>query len=232
VTSLLAGRPTVPTRAIFLRHGESVSNSHPELAALPAERGDRLTALGRNQSLAAADAMPAFGPTDLLSSTMGRARETAQLVGERLGLEVEELPYIHELRESRHYASMTAEEQKLRRWSAWMAEHGDDPDYSWQGGETFNEVRGRVRMLKERLEGEFEGRRPLVVGHGLFLRFFLFDTLLGDAFVPARVPALWYLRSVNCGISVFEQGERWHPADADTPGWTCVTWMTRPWDPP
>jgi ribonuclease H / adenosylcobalamin/alpha-ribazole phosphatase len=220
------------TRAIFVRHGESVSNAHPDLAALPQEEGDRLTELGRRQSLAAAEALAGFEPTVLLSSAMGRATETAALIGERLGLDVVELPYIHELRESRNYAAMRPEEQKLRRWSAWMAEHPDDPDYSWEGGESFNQVRARVRRLKEELEREFAAGRPLIVSHGLLLRFFLFDSLLGDAFGPAQVQRLWYVRSVNCGVSVFERGERWHPADHDTPGWTCVTWMARPWDPP
>jgi broad specificity phosphatase PhoE len=222
----------VNTRAILVRHGESVSNAHPELAALPVEEGDRLTELGRSQSAAAGDALAAFEPTVLLSSSMGRARETAQLIGERLGMEVRELDYVQELRESRNYARMRPEEQKLRRWSAWMSEHPDDPDFSWEGGESFNEVRGRVRRLKAELERDHAGARPLVVTHGLFLRFFLFDSLLGDEFAPAHTPRLWYLRSVNCGVNVFEHGERWHPADADTPGWTCVTWMARPWDPP
>ena len=89
---------------------------------------------------------------------MGRARETAELIGERLGMAVTELPYITELRESRNYATMSAEEQKLRRWSVWMAEHGEDPDFSWQGGESFDQVRGRVRRLKDELEREL--RRP------------------------------------------------------------------------
>lgn len=216
----------------MLRHGQSVSNAHPELAALPLEEGDRLTELGREQALAAAEGLAAFEPTALLSSPMGRARETADLVGERLGIEVGELPYISELRESRNYATMRPEEQKLRRWSAWMTEHGEDPDFSWQGGETFDQVRGRVRRLKDELERDHAGGRPLVVTHGIFLRFFLFDSLLGDEFVPAQAGRLWQVRSLNCGVSVFEQGERWHPADPDTPGWTCISWMARPWDPP
>jgi broad specificity phosphatase PhoE len=220
------------TRAIFVRHGESVSNAHPELAALPLDQGDRLTDLGRRQSLAAGEALRALEPTAVISSPMGRARETAELIGERLGMAVHEVPYISELRESRDYASMGATEQKLRRWSVWMAEHGDDPDFSWHGGETFEEMRGRVRRLKDELERQYTDQRPLIVTHGLFLRFFLFDSLLGDAFGPNLAGKLWYVRSVNCGVSVFEQGERWHPADAETPGWTCVSWMSRPWDPP
>jgi hypothetical protein len=37
---------------------------------------------------------------------------------------------------------------------------------------------------------------------------------------------------LNCGVSIFEHGERWHPVDAETPGWTCLSWMSRAWDPP
>ena len=220
------------TRAIFVRHGESVSNAHPERTTLPEAEGDRLTELGRRQSAAAAEALSGFEPTALLSSPMGRARETAELIGQRLRIEIEELPYAYELRESVEYETLRPEEQKLRRWSNWMSEHGDDPDYSWRGGESFNQVRARVRRLKEELQRRFQNGRPLVVSHGAFLRFFLFDSLLGDGFGPAQVQRLWQVRSVNCGVCVFEHGERWHPADAETPGWTCVTWMARPWDPP
>ena len=220
------------TRAIFVRHGQSVSNAHPERAALPLQEGDELTELGREQSKEAGMALRAYEPTALISSPMGRARQTAELIGEQLGMEVGELPYISELRESRNYATLSPEEQKLRRWSTWMVEHGDDSDFSWQGGESFDQVRGRVRRLKDELERDHGAGRPVVVTHGLFLRFFLFDSLLGDDFGPAQADRLWYVRSVNCGVSVFEHGERWHPADADTSGWTCVSWMARPWDPP
>ena len=216
----------------MVRHGESVSNADPEMASLPLEEGDRLTERGREQARLAGEALAGLEPTALLSSTMGRAIETAEIIAETIGLPIVEIPYITELRESRDYDSMSAEEQKLRRWSVWMREHGDDPDFSWHGGESFEQVRGRVRRLKDELESEHEGGRPLVVTHGIFLRFFLFDSLLGDAFGPDQAEQLWNLRTLNCGVSIFEHGERWHPVDAETPGWTCLSWMSRAWDPP
>jgi probable phosphoglycerate mutase len=221
----------VSLRAIFVRHGESVSNAHPSAAAIPAEQGDRLTEHGRRQALAAGRALQAYAPSEILTSPMRRARETAEAINRTLNLPVTELPYIHELGESRDYASFTPEEQKLRRWSAWMAAHADDPGYSWEGGESFNDVRGRVRRLKQELERRPPPAQPVVVSHGLFLRFFLFDSLLADEFKPALVERMWFVRSLNGGISLFEHGERWHPVDADTPGWTCISWMSRPWDP-
>jgi broad specificity phosphatase PhoE len=169
--------------------------------------------------------------TKLLHSPLRRAAETSEPIGEELGLEPIELDYVHELRESVGYGKLDAEEQRLHRWSERMYEHRDDPDYSTDGSESFNDVLARVRRLKAELETTAAGETPLLVTHGIFLRFFFFDSLLGDAFGPRLAKRMWHLRSVNCGLSAFECGERWHPMDAETPGWTCLTWMERPWDP-
>jgi broad specificity phosphatase PhoE len=146
-------------------------------------------------------------------------------IGESLGLEPVELDYIHELREPAGYGHLDAEQQRLRRWSERMYEHRDDPDHSEDGSESFNDVLARVRRLKTELEALPPGELPLLVTHGIFLRFFLLESLLGDAFWPGLAKRMWHLRSLNCGLSVFESGERWHPSDAETTGWTCLTWM-------
>ena len=43
----------------------------------------------------------------------------------------------------------------------------------------------------------------------LFLRFFVVHSLLGDEFAPRHAPRLWNMRSLNCGLSIFEQGEQY-----------------------
>ncbi len=45
---------------------------------------------------------------------------------------------------------------------------------------------------------------PLVITHGIFLRFLLIDILLGDRFGPADAARLWQMRTVNCGLSAFD----------------------------
>jgi broad specificity phosphatase PhoE len=215
-------------RLICVRHGESRSNADREAVALPEEVGDRLTGRGRRQSQAAAAALKEVGAGRLLTSSMRRARETAAVIGETLGLEPEVDEEIHELRESRGYAELPPEQQKLRRWSVWMTEHGEDPDYSYNGGESFNQVRSRARSFLERVATE-GGERPVIaVTHGIFLRFMLFDVLFGDRFRAGDAQRLWLLRTLNGGISVFEHDERYHPADPDLPGWTCRIWMAPP----
>jgi broad specificity phosphatase PhoE len=217
----------VAVRIYTLRHGESVSNADPRLATLPGADGDRLTDHGRAEAEAAAEGLRRRGLTKLLHSPPRRAAETADRIGRQLGLEPVELDCAHEVREPAGYDQLDAEQQRLQRWSERMYEHRDDPDFSRAGSESFNDVLARVRRLEGELDETTEGEVPLLVTHGIFLRFLLFDSLLVDAFVPGLAKRMWHLRTVNCGLSVFEKGERGHPVDADTPGWVCLTWMQR-----
>ncbi|MFN8164295.1 MAG: histidine phosphatase family protein [Solirubrobacterales bacterium] len=99
-------------------------------------------------------------------------------------------------------------------------------------GETFDDAVARVRRLKAELEAGNAGERPLLVTHGIFTRFFLLDSVLGEEFTASTAARIWQLGSHNCGLTVFAHGESRDPAGAEVPGWTCLTWMTRPWDPP
>jgi broad specificity phosphatase PhoE len=100
------------------------------------------------------------------------------------------------------------------------------------GSETFEGAIRRVRRLKGELEAGAAGERPLIVTHGIFARFFLLDSVLGDCFEAPMAVGIWNLGSHNCGLSVFAHGETRDPAGAEVGGWTCLTWMARPWDPP
>jgi broad specificity phosphatase PhoE len=100
-------------------------------------------------------------------------------------------------------------------------------------GESFESLVARVRRLKVELaEIAAPGELPLLVGHGIFIRFFLLDAMLGDEFAPPMAAGIWNLGSCNCGLSTFSQGEVRAPGGTEVPGWTCLSWMQRTWDPP
>ena len=216
--------------AFFLRHAESASNAEPG-RDLPESTGDRLTERGRRQAAAAADGLAGIRVSRLWSSPLGRARETATAIAERLGLEPEIHEDLRELREEEGYLALSGEEQRLRRWSVRMAEHADDPEFAPAGGESFADLAARVDRLQAALL-EPGAERVLAVSHGIFLRFFFARCLLGDDLRPAQAKHLWQLRTLNCGLSAFEHRV---PGAVDNPAereWLCLTWMSRPWDPP
>src|SRR5829696_8693444 len=211
----------------FVRHGESVSNAAEGGMALPAAEGDRLTELCRKQADAVAEHLGGIGASRILTSPLRRARETAEILSRRLDLPVDELEEIRELRESEGYEELSLEDQRLRRWSVWMAAHGDDPGYSYRGGESFNEISARVRRTQARLL-ETGDRTVLAVSHGIFLRFFLMEVLFAEEFRPSQVQRLWQLGSFNCGISTFEHRDPDRKANYALESWSCLSWMERP----
>jgi broad specificity phosphatase PhoE len=185
-------------RALLLRHGESVHNAARSGEPAPHSDGDRLTEKGVEQAHAAGAGLRELGVTRLLSSPLRRARETAQAVGEALGLEAEEIDYVGEL----------------------------------TSAETFEGAIERVRRLKAELESGADGELPLLVTHGIFLRFFLLDSVLGERFEASMAAGIWNLGSHNCGLSTFAYEESRDPLGKTIPGWTCLTWMERPWSRP
>jgi broad specificity phosphatase PhoE len=185
-------------RALLLRHGESVHNADRSGEPAAHSESDKLTEKGLAQAQAAGEGLRGLGATRLLSSPLRRARETAQAVGEALGLEAEELDYTGEL----------------------------------SSGETFEQAVARVRRLKAELESGADGELPLLVTHGIFTRFFLLDSVLGERFEAPMAAGLWNLGSHNCGLSVFAHGESRDPLGNPIAGWTCLTWMERPWSRP
>lgn len=185
-------------RALFLRHGESVHNADRSGEPSAHSERDRLTEKGVEQAHAAGAGLRDLGVTRLLSSPLRRARETAQAVGDALGLDAEEIDYTGEL----------------------------------TSGESFEQAVARVRRLKAELESGADGELPLLVTHGIFTRFFLLDSVLGERFEAPMAAGLWNLGSHNCGLSVFAHGESRDPLGQPIPGWTCLTWMERPWNRP
>jgi broad specificity phosphatase PhoE len=186
------------SRALFLRHGESVRNAHTGSEALGEKDGDRLTERGREQARAAAAGLAGEGVTQLLTSPLRRARETADALAEVLDLT----------------PTVKADAVELH------------------ARETFADAIGRVHRLKAELEAAAPEELPLLVTHGIFSRLFVLDSVLGDELTAERAAGIWHLGSHNCGLSVFARDETRDPSGAEVAGWTCLTWMARPWDPP
>jgi broad specificity phosphatase PhoE len=98
-------------------------------------------------------------------------------------------------------------------------------------GEPFEDAVARVHRLKDELNGGDWGELPLLVTHGIFIRFFLLDSVLGEGFTPAVGEGVWQLGTYNCALTTFARGEVRNPMGQEVPGWTLVSWMERPWDP-
>jgi probable phosphoglycerate mutase len=151
-----------PTRLVLLRHGQTALSIERRFSG----SGDPpLTDLGRRQAIAAAETLGAAGSFDaIVTSPLARARATADAAGEVLGL----TPQVDEAWRECDFGAfegMTFAQVRKRyptELDAWLA----DPSVPPPGGESFEEVTGRVRAARDILVAAVPaGQRLLLVSH-------------------------------------------------------------------
>ncbi|MBB5785050.1 bifunctional RNase H/acid phosphatase [Nonomuraea jabiensis] len=152
----------VATSLLLLRHGETALSVERRFSG----RGDaELTPNGLAQAAAAAERLSRepYRLDVIVSSPLKRARQTAEAVAGRTGLDVEVDEDLRELDFGDWEGHTFTEVQ--RRWpaelSAWLA----DPETAPPGGESFATVARRVQAAGERLVERYEGKTVLTVSH-------------------------------------------------------------------
>jgi len=124
----------------FVRHGESVWNAEGRWQG---QADPPLTERGRHQARRAAERLADLGIAVLVASDLGRARETAQIVGAHLGIEPRFDPALRELDVGRWSGHPVAE--VARRWPEELARfRGGDLALRAGGGESRLALRERA----------------------------------------------------------------------------------------
>lgn len=122
------------------RHGETAYNRERRFQGQGAVG---LSDLGREQAAALAEEAAGRGFASLWSSPLPRARETAEIVSERIGLPIVDEPRLMET-DTGEWTDRTfadAEAGDPERFGAWVA---GEPGFAFPGGESFAEQRERV----------------------------------------------------------------------------------------
>jgi len=150
-----------PTTTLLLRHGQTALSVERRFAG----RGDiPLTDLGRDQAARAAAALAERGGVGaVVSSPLGRALETAELVARRTGAPLAVDADFAET-DFGSWEGLTFGEV-MERWpeemTAWLADAKAAPP----GGESFAAVAARVDAALDRLLGAHQGQKVVIVSH-------------------------------------------------------------------
>lgn len=152
-------------KLILVRHGESLANQE----RIFAEDHTPLTDLGRSQAREVAMRIEGrFRPSAILASPLVRARETAEIIGTRLGMAVETVMGLEECdfgflkgQSYRVYYEIIASDPTFDKRQPWR----------WipQGGESTEQTGARAMPVLERLAARFPHDEILVVCHGMLM---------------------------------------------------------------
>lgn len=180
-------------RFIFLRHGESVGNND---GIIQGRHPSSLTPRGREQAARAGVWLRKRPPVLVLSSPLGRARETADIVAAAAGLPaVTDLDDLTEI-DTGLFTGLTIAQARERHTETYR----DFQQASWDavpGAETSDVLYDRAHRVWEHLLLHFRAGRTsiLCVTHSGFLQWIVRATLGWKSWMPL------FSASGNCHIT-------------------------------
>lgn len=155
-----------PTTLILLRHGETEWNLSGRWQGQAADT--ELTDLGRQQARLAANRLRSYPINVIYSSDLLRAFETAQIIGQALGLTPVAEPALRES-DIGAWTGLTWAEIS-ERYPEQAAAMFAGQDVRRGGGESFGELHDRLAAAAQNIVSRHPGDTVLVVSHGAALR--------------------------------------------------------------
>lgn len=148
---------------IFVRHGEAEQNAKKILNSDPKEIY-HLTEKGRQQATEAAQQLKKEKVDGLFSSAFARAKETAEIIGKEIGLEVEFDQHLREHGMGPFNGKL--DKEFLAQFASLEERYKKKP----AGCESFQEVEARASQFIDFLNRKYSGKTFLLVTHGNVIR--------------------------------------------------------------
>jgi len=156
----LKERALAKTQFYFLRHGEAESNILGFLCSWPEKRKSALTPKGRAEIVKLIPRLKRENFDLIVSSDLGRTKETADLIKDQLQCPV---IYDERLRET-NFGKLNG--QSVKDYHQLFQNRLQRFDQKPEGGETLKEVVKReIKLLKE-LTLKYPSKKILLIGHG------------------------------------------------------------------
>jgi broad specificity phosphatase PhoE len=184
--------PSPERHLLLVRHGETDWNA---AGRWQGQRDVPLNATGRAQAFALAARLRGEGLRAIATSDLCRARGTAEIVGEALGLEVALVDVALRERAYGKWEGLTRCECAVRFPQEW-ARHVSDPRTPPPGGESTDALLARILPAILRT-AEHLASPALLVTHGGVMRAFLAAAIIA---APGPAPLVPPRFVANCGV--------------------------------
>jgi len=185
------------------RHGQTAANAQ---RIFQGQSGAGLNNFGRAQAARLADRMKRLPrpPNVIVASDLDRAAETARIVGEAIGVDVELDPRMREVdvgtwtgKSYDDVATLFPEE-----WAAW----DQGLDIRRGGGETYGELATRIDEAIKGIAARHDHKRVLVVSHGGSIKSWI-SKILGVSHDGVR--ALGGIQNTSLTLVENDTRQRW-----------------------
>lgn len=202
----------------FVRHGET------ELNAQNIRQGSEghLSELGRAQALATAKRFPKHKgrPQVIISSPYERTKETAEIIGKELNMNVKYSDLLVERRNPSEVIGQWGQDIDVKKIMDRMDKsyHADDLRFSDE--ENFVDLKKRAEKLLSYISRRWE-KRIIMVTHGAFLKMIISYMLYGEKLTATQYNNLSYFNQANnASMAICVYTHHWFKKNE----WKVLTW--------
>jgi broad specificity phosphatase PhoE len=189
-------------KVYFVRHGESEGNIGLHFQGYKSP----LTERGREQARIVAERCMNVPIDAIISSSMKRAEETADIISKKTGHTYEINDLFTERRRPTVLLERSQDDPEARELEAAWARSVFEDGPRVLDGENFEDIKVRAEKAFHYLE-RHAAQNILVVAHGLFLRMMLTRMIFGTEFTSLELRKIVQsFRMQNTGITVFQYG--------------------------
>lgn len=183
------------TNTIYIvRHGQTEWNI---LGKTQGHGDSNLTAKGREQAELLAESMTKYPIDYIYSSDLGRAYQTAEIIGNKLSIEVEKTEALREMNfgtwEGRIIKDIIEEDPEL--YKMWR----NEPHLAKiPQGETLSQIKERTDAFIKEINEKYDGKHIVLVTHSLCARIMLLS------FLDSDVKNIYRINQANTALNIIE----------------------------
>ena len=183
------------TNTIYIvRHGQTEWNL---LGKTQGHGNSDLTPKGIEQAVLLADSMTKYPIDYIYSSDLGRAYQTAEIIGNKLNIEVEKTEALREMNfgtwEGRIIKDIIEEDPEL--YKMWR----NEPHLAKiPQGETLSQIKERTDAFIKEINEKYDGKHIVLVTHSLCARIMLLS------FLDSDVKNIYRINQANTALNIIE----------------------------
>lgn len=207
-------------KVYLVRHGQSESNAKKVRLGATAQLTDK----GRDQAKFLAKRFRDITIDQIVASTLIRATQTAEIIGEEIGQGFIQSDLLVERKNPSETIGLADNDPVLLEVARQSKLHLLDPNWHYSDEENFNDQKERALKALDFLKG-LDKENVLVVGHGVFSRMLVGCAIWGEKLdLEIYWQFLLSLRTTNTSITVLETNNPWSSNEGKLTDWTLITW--------
>lgn len=178
----------------IVRHGQTNWNI---LGKTQGHGNSDLTAKGIEQATELAESIVNYPIDYIYSSDLGRAVQTAQILGDKLNIEVEETEALREMGFG-EWEGLLIDEIKTNYANVYTTWRNEPHLAQIPGGETLHLIKDRVDSFIQSLNEKYDNKHILLVTHSVTVRVMLL------AFLNSGMENIYRIKQDNTALNIVE----------------------------